>query len=247
MIVTDLLILGFIVFMMISFLVYCLASREPMKRKNLLKYFPMTQTTSTFKESDIVFFSSGTKYDIKDHILRLGGGSHLTHVGIIVEFCGIPYILESVRQGVRVRLAKKLENFLKKDKHNSLFIKRLFREPKPNERSALNHQLMIAVKKYIRRNYSYDFMPLYYKRVVNFLPLPIQQSEYIDSKHKSGFSCLSLVKTILINELESMKLKEMDSDTKSLQELFELSDIDVFSNRLRYSDALFYQSTKNQL
>lgn len=246
MIGTDILILGFILFMMVSFFVYCLASREPMKRKNLLKYFPLTQTTSTFKESDIVFFSSGTKYDIKDHILRLGGGSHLTHVGIIVEFCGIHYILESVRQGVRVRLAKKLENFLKKDKHNSLFIRRLSRETQKNEQSAIHHQLKIAVYKYVHRNYSYDFMPLYYKRVVNFLPLPIQQSECIDSKHKSGFSCLSLVKSVLINELCSMKLKQMESDTKSLQELFELSDIDIFSNRLQYSDPLFYQSEKTK-
>lgn len=238
---TDVIILGFILFMMLAFFVYCLASREPMNRKNLSMYFPLTQTTSTLKESDLIFFSSGTKYDIKDHILRLGGGSHLTHVGIIVEFCGIPYIFESVRLGVRLRLAKKLGNFLKKDKHNSLFVKRLTRVPQPQEHVFLQQQLANAVKKYIHKNYSYDFMPLYYKRVVNFLPLPIQQSEYIDSKHKSGFSCLTLVKNILLNELCSIKLKQQDPDVKSLQELFELCDIDIFSNRMHYSDPLFYQ------
>lgn len=242
MIVTDFIILGLILFMMIAFLVYCLASREPMKRKSLLQYFPLTQTTGKFKEGDLLFFSSGTKFDIKDHILRLGGGSHLTHVGIIVEFCEIPYIFESVRQGVRVRPAKKLDNFLKKDRHNSLFIKRLTEEIQQIEHFVFHQQLMIAVKKYLNKSYSYDFMPLYYQRVVNFLPLPIQRSEYIDSKQKTGFSCLSLIKSVLTNELFSSKLIQQENDIRSLQELFEISDIDVFSNRWHYSDLLFYQN-----
>lgn len=248
MIVTDLVILGFGLFLFVSFIVYCIAIREPMYRKNLSMYFPLTQTTSEFKRSDIVFFSSGTKYDIKDHILRLGGSSHLTHVGIIVEFCGYPYIFESVGMGVRLRPAQKLNNFLKRNKNNSLFIRRLNENSTSNTLNIdqtfdINQKLHQSVKKYMNKNYSYDFMPLYYKRVVNFLPLPIQKSEYINSKHKSGYSCLSLVKTILGNDLHSNKLLQMNNDIKSLQELFELSQLDIFNEQFYYSEPLFFSSS----
>ena len=219
--VVDVLLIVFVAVAAISFLMYSVATREPLSRKMLISMYPPERTINQLLDGDIVFYSSGTKYDLKDHVLRIAGSSHFTHVGIIVTFAGIPYILESVRAGVRVRYApSNFDHFLKGNKHNSIFVKR-FIVPIPNSK------LVQSARRSLGCDYSFDFVSGFCDRVFGFLPFEYQSQPKI----KSGYSCLSLVLSCLKKELQLPI-----SSLRSLQELFEYdSDCKIWTQSLIYS------------
>lgn len=215
----DLVLVVVLSLSLLMFMLYCLAAREPLKRSEIESLYSINKQIrcNELKSGDLIFFSSGTKYDIKDHILRLGGGSHFTHVAIVVEFNQVPYILESVRAGVRIRYAhSNFQNFLKKTSYNSILVKHKIIPVK----ESLMH---LAVQRTLGSAYSFDFMPGFCDRVVTFFPLPLfdsYQHPQTETSQSFGYSCLSLVLSCLRNELKT--LLELDtSNIRSIQELFD--------------------------
>lgn len=224
---------------------YMLSSNEPMLNQDL-KVMYTNRTTSKLDTGDIVFFSSGTKLDLKDHVLRLGGSSHFTHVGIIVKFCGIPYVFESVRKGTRLRIGCTLDKFLKKNKHNSVFLRKLCINSSINHDATINQLIQKAVKDLLNVDYSFDFVPAFYERVLTFLPLPSSMLHDESSrKEKNGYSCLSLVKKILSSYLgfDFSSLDETINEEQKIHNLQDLFNIYPLSNQdgcLEYTEPLLY-------
>ena len=252
----DILFLSVMLFLIVLSMTYMLSSNEPMLNQDLKSLYNC-RISSNLDTGDIVFFSSGTKLDLKDHVLRLGGSSHFTHVGIIVKFCGIPYVFESVRKGTRLRIGFTLDKFLKKNKHNSIFLRKLLSK----DSSKLDQLLHGSAKDLLNIDYSFDFMPAFYERVLTFLPLPSSmiQDESSLTQKKNGYSCLSLVKQVLtkylkfdfnllMNRYQSIddhlsmndELDAFDQRIHNLQDLFNIYPLKNKDHSFEYDEPLLY-------